>query len=308
MYETLYKCSDSSEEMKSIDGHIKHLIQGQNSSEAVEKMSEKVVLDVIHSLKKHKMDVSNSFNSDSLLNAPDILSFVLSKVFKCWLYHGKITRSILVCAFIPLLKSSLKDPASTDSYRAIAGSSLILKVFEKCILKVWGENLGSDSLQFGFKKRCSTTTATWLVQEVLQHYVRKGSKPIAVVLDCSRAFDLARFDKLFGRLLERIPAIVVRALCYSYKEQLGWVKWGRHRVSETFALKNGTRQGLSASPTFWAVYLNPLLEELRQLGVGCHVAGVFVGVVAFADDLILLAPCRSAAQLMLSHCEDCPKK
>ena len=171
VYETLYNCSDSSEEMKSIDEHIKHLIQGQNSSEAVEKMSETVVLDVIHSLKKHKMDVSNSFNSDSLWNAPDILSLVLSKVFKCWLYHGTITRSIWVCAFIPLLKSSLKDPASTDSYRAIAGSSLILKVFEKCILKVWGENLGSDSLQFGFKKHCSTTTASWLVQEVVQHYL-----------------------------------------------------------------------------------------------------------------------------------------
>lgn len=101
---------------------------------------------------------------------------------------------------------------------------------------------------------------------------------------------------------------MVRALCYSCKEQLGWVKWGRDSVSETFALKNGTRQGLSASLTFWAVYLNPLLEELRQLGVGFHVAGVFVGLVAFADDFILLALCRSAVQLMLLHFEDFAKR
>ena len=120
----------------------------------MEKLREKVVSDVIRTMKKHKMDVSNGFNSDALLNAPDILALVISKVFKCWLYHGRITKSILVCAFIPLLKRSLKDPVSTDSYREIAGSSLILKVFKKCILTVWGEALGSDSLQFGFMNRC----------------------------------------------------------------------------------------------------------------------------------------------------------
>ena len=66
--------------------------------------------------------------------------------------------------------------------------------------------------------------ASWLVQEVLQHYLRQKSKPICVILDCTKAFDLARFDILFGRLLERIPAIVVRVLSYSYKEQLAWVR------------------------------------------------------------------------------------
>ena len=115
-----------------------------------------------------------------------------------------------MCAFLPLLKSSLKDPGSSDSYRAIAGSSLLLKAFEGCILFLWGDKLYSDSLQFGFKKKCGTGTATWLVQEVLQHYLRKGSKPIAVILDCSKAFDMAKFSILFGRLLERIPALVVR--------------------------------------------------------------------------------------------------
>ena len=137
-----------------------------------------------------------------------------------WLYYGRVTPSILVCAFIPLLKSSLKNPASTDSYRALASSLLILKIFKKCILMVWGDSLQTDSLQFGFKKGCSTDTASWLVHEVMQHYMRQGSKPIIVVLDCTKAFDMARFDLIFSRLLERIPAIVVRALTFSYKEQL----------------------------------------------------------------------------------------
>ena len=210
---------------------------------------------------------------------------------------------MLSCAFIPLPKNSLKDPAKTESYRAIAGSSLLLKLFEKCILSVWGDKLTSDSLQFGFKQGCGTSSARRLVQEVLQHYLQGGSRPIAVVLDCSKAFDLAKFDILFNRLLtdQRMPAIVVRVLAFSYQEQLVWVRWGRSCTSATFRISNGTRQGSVASPAFWSVYLDLFFALLRRDGVGCHIAGVFMGAVGYTDDRIILAPSRGAAQKMLER-------
>ena len=170
---------------------------------------------------------------------------------------------------------------------------------------MWGDKLHSDTLQFGFKRGCGTSSATWLVQEVLQHYLQEGSKPIAVVLDCSKAFDLAKFNILFEKLLtdRKMPAIVVRVLAYSYENQKAWVRWGRRCTSKTFDISNGTRQGSGASPTFWSVYLDPLFSLLRQDGVGCHVGGVFMGAIGYADDLILLAPSRAAAQKMLRRCE-----
>ena len=124
-----------------------------------------------------------------------------------------------------------------------------------------------------------------------------------MVLDCTKAFDLAKFDLLFHCLLDRLPAVVVQVLCYCYETQQAWVRWGRSVVSDTFNISNGTRQGSVGSPTFWSIYLNPLLEELRACGVGCHIAGMFMGVVAYTDDLLLLAPNRRAAQIMLSICE-----
>ena len=89
-------------------------------------------------MKPRKSDVSGGFTSDALLNGPDILFEYLAAVFRCSLIHGDVACNILACAFLPLLKSSLKDPADVNSYRAIAGSSLILKVFEKVILQLWG--------------------------------------------------------------------------------------------------------------------------------------------------------------------------
>ena len=255
-------------------------------------------------MKRQKSDVSQGFTSDCLINAPQRLFDLLAMVFKDWLVHGTVSKFVLSCAFIPLLKSSLKDPTLSDSYRAIAGSSLILKLFERCILLVWGDTLGSDSLQFGFKKHCGTDTATWLVQEVFQQYLIQGSKPIAIILDCTKAFDLARFDILFTRLQERLPAIVVRTLIFSYTEQKAWVRWGRDSISSVFSIKNGTRQGSVGSPSFWSVYLNPLFDLLRNADVGCRIGGLFCGVVGYADDLILLAPNRTAAVQMIKICEN----
>ena len=58
-----------------------------------------------------------------------------------------------------------------------------------------------------------------------------------------------------------------------------------------------------ASPAFWSVYVDPMFALLREAGLGCHVAGLFMGIVGYADDLRLLAPCREAAQKMLEICQ-----
>ena len=59
----------------------------------------------------------------------------------------------------------------------------------------------------------------------------------------------------------------------------------------------------SVGPALWSVYLDHLIKELRQLGVGCHVGGLYMGVVVYADDVLLMAPTRGAMQMMLDKCE-----
>ena len=163
--------------------------------------------------------------------------------------------------------------------------------------------LTSDSLQFGYKCGTSTSQCSWLVKEVADFYVQRGTPVIGVTLDCSKAFDKCLFDQLFLKLMDRgIPAIVIRALVYVYEEQVGCVKLLENK-SDSFSIKNGTRQGSVLSPTLFAVYLDGLLLQLRQLGVGCHVGGWWYGAACFADDLFLLAPSRTSVVMMLDTCE-----
>ena len=97
----------------------------------------------------------------------------LAGIFRSFLIHGDVTLELLSCAFLPLFKGGLKNPHLSDSYRAIAGSSQVLKLFDYVILFLWGHLLGSDSLQFGFKEGTSTTQCSWLVMEVASYYVRQ---------------------------------------------------------------------------------------------------------------------------------------
>ena len=190
-------------------------------------------------MKCGKGDVSGGYSSDAILNGPDVLFDQLAAVFRSWCVHGTVTPSLLACAFLPLLKSSLKNPADPASYRAIAGSSIILKLFDKVVLLLWGHLLCTDSLQFGYKVGTSTTQCSWLVQEVVNHFLRMGTQPIMTLLDCSKAFDMCKFSILFTRMLERgMPAIVVRVIIFVYEEQYAWVNWGGLK-SSLFTIVNG---------------------------------------------------------------------
>ena len=49
--------------------------------------------------------------------------------------------------------------------------------------------------------------------------------------------------------------------------------------------------------------MDELLARLREAGVGCYVSCWFVGALAYADDLVLLAPSATAMRRLLSVCD-----
>ena len=86
----------------------------ENNIAEVNKLTPDVVRKATMSMKSHKMDVSQGLSTDAFLQAPDLLFSLLSMVFKDWMTHGAITKSVLACALIPLLKGN-KNTEESDS-------------------------------------------------------------------------------------------------------------------------------------------------------------------------------------------------
>ena len=103
---------------------------------------------------------------------------------------------------------------------------------------------------------------------------------------------------LFRKLLDR--GLVCFLLSW-YSSQKCHVQWGSC-LSASFGVSNGVRQGSVLSPLLFAVYLDGLLSELVECGVGCYWRNVFAGCLCYADDIVLLAPCPSALRIMLKIC------
>ena len=87
-----------------------------------------------------------------------------------------------------------------------------------------------------------------------------------------------------------------------YRNQQCDVKWNSS-YSHRFPVKNGVRQGAVSSPILFSVYINDLIVELREAGLGCHLGGLFVGCLGYADDLLLLSGSRGGLQSMVNMCD-----
>ena len=67
------------------------------------------------------------------------------------------------------------------------------------------------------------------------------------------------------------------------------MKWGNH-FSKPFVTSNGVKQGGVLSPVLFTLYIDKLLNRLRQSKLGCYVGDIFLGAFAYADDVAILAP------------------
>jgi len=63
-------------------------------------------------------------------------------------------------------------------------------------------------------------------------------------------------------------------------------------MTDYFTALNGVKQGAVLNPILYCMYVDDLLLILSKAGVSCFIGLHFVGALAYADDLVLLAPTR----------------
>lgn len=262
----------------------------------------------VKKLKHGKSDSNECLTSDHILYGPIELKVHIALLLTTMLRHCHSPKDMLISVLIPIPKNPRKSLRDSANYRSIAISSIIGKILDNIVIAKHHEAISSSGLQFGFKPAHSTTQCTFVLNQVVDHYLQGGSVVCLTLLDASKAFDRVNFLKLFSLLVQkRLCPLVTKLLLVMYLSQMMSVQWN-NAMSEEFSSGNGVRQGGVLSPVLFAIYMDVLLDKLRNLGVGCRIDGCYAGALAYADDVTLIAPSFHAMRAMLHECEEFAEK
>jgi len=220
------------------------------------------------------------------------------------LVHRNSPADMLKGFMIPIPKNRKSSVNTSDNFRAICLQSVICKILDLMMIVRDGEKLQTSKLQFGYKSELSASIATSVVCETVDYYLNNGGQVYALALDATKAFDRVNLYKLFKILLRRkVNGLYLRLLFDMYVNQRLCISFSGSK-SRWFSVTNGVKQGGVLSPVLFSVYVDNLLNTLESEGYGCNVGGKYCGIVAYADDIILLSPTQYALQRMISICEE----
>ena len=85
-------------------------------------------------LKPSKTDPLLCVTSDFFMNAPIILYDLLSTIMKSYFVHGHVSDFLLISTLVPIVNDKLSDISSSNNYRSIAISSLVMTIFDWVII------------------------------------------------------------------------------------------------------------------------------------------------------------------------------
>ena len=121
-------------------------------------------------LDDHHHTISNGIMSTSdVVIIPTIIRQALRKLklFHAMLIHGYTPVDLLKSSIISIPKDRTASLTTSDNYRGISLFNAICKLLDNVILLLYGDELQSSDMQFGYKQGHSTTLCTLIYKEVL---------------------------------------------------------------------------------------------------------------------------------------------
>ena len=73
------------------------------------------------------------------------------------------------------------------------------------------------------------------------------------------------------------------------------------KLTEWFDVNCGLKQGCSLSSILFNLYINDLIIKINSLDIGIDIGGEKVGILAYADDVVLIAESENELQILMNE-------
>ena len=200
-----------------------------------------------------------------------------------------------------------KDVTHKDNNRGIMLLPVLYKLFESIILereKDWlHDTTVVDELQGAGQEHCSCLHVSMMLQESIAHHVNKGQNVYIALLDIRKAFDTVWVEGLLYKLLKAgLNHKSLRLISQAYDNfKCSVIVDGRWNT--WFTTERGVHQGAPLSMRIYQVFLNELLQQLKQNQHGSIIYGIDTTCPSFADDITTVALYKPSLNnlLMIAH-------
>ncbi|CAG9122649.1 unnamed protein product [Plutella xylostella] len=254
-------------------------------------------------MKRGKSPGLDRLSVEHLLYAGENICTKLCNLYNMCIRYSYLPSALMKTVVVPVAKNKTGDLGSAGNYRPISLGTILGKVLERLLQPELVGKLDISDAQFGFRPGLLTDSAILSLKHTVKYYTDRSTSVYACFLDLSKAFDLVNYNILWNKLSSSdVPNDVISLLRYWYGNQTNCVRWG-DATSNEYRLDCGVRQGGLTSPDLFNLYIDDLIRGLRSTNVGCHIGGVCVNNLSYADDMVLLSPSIRGLQKLLSVCE-----
>ena len=263
-----------------------------------------VIEKILNEAKCGKAAGMDGLMTEHLKFAHPIFLGILKKLFNIMINFGFVPEAFGLGIIFPIPKvNNNRNFAQIKDFRGITISPVISKIFEHCLVTLSEDLLQSSNFQFSFKKEKSCRDALYVLNETIEYLVERGSTVNLCAVDLSKVFDNVDHYTLFTKLLKKkVPIYLIEILYNWYSKCFCSVKWG-NSVSRIFPMVQGVRQGGVLSPILFSIYVDDVLVKLNAIGLGCHLQGMVISAIMYADDVILVSPSVRLLRQLVALCE-----
>ena len=159
-----------------------------------------------------------------------------------------------------------------------------------------------NKLQFAHQKSNSCVMASFVLQEVINHYKEEGSNVYSCFLDSSKAFDTVWIDGLFFKLFNMVVSGKTWRLLRNWFSKMSCCVLLEGLLSDPFFIKQGIQQGGVLSPWLYMCFNNDIAEVLDSTKYGIEIDSLSsISNVTIVDDVTLISPRINGMQTMIDN-------